>query len=609
MPSNQLRISWWDRLLIGIAPDWGMRRVRARAATQMMARHYEAAQGGRRTSGWHRSSSDANTANGPALASLRELSRDLLRNNGWARRGIETIVNNTVGWGIAPKPHGRARAQAKAALELWKEWAESTACDYDGRLSFYGLERLAMETIALSGEVLIVRQPAATKDGLAIPLRIQVLEPDYLDTARHGLPGLDGGEIIHGVEFDAHGRRVAYYLFSSHPGGSRLASLRLDSVRVPADRVIHIYRVDRPGQVRGVPWLATAIARLKDFDDYEDAELMQQKIAACFGAFVTDMDGASVAIGEQSKTDARLETLEPGHIEYLPPGKTVQFATPPRVQDTAFTTRTLRRIAAGLGVTYEDMTGDYSQVNFSSARMARLAHWANVRTWRWIMLVPQLCDGVWRWAMELAAQMEGWSSIPRVQWSAPPMPILEPDREGLAYQRLVRIGGMTWAQMVSELGEDPSAQLDEIEWLNGELDRRGIVIDCDPRRTTAAGQQQAIVPATKPAAKPTAKPTDKKAEDTDDPASPSAEDTEQPDPERPNEANNTDEDEPMRKPQSDEPRVFAYHQPFMRANEIREGIGLPGDAEDGELFALEFVAKHGGNPNSSGAAGGESTEA
>ena len=50
-----------------------------------------------------------------------------------------------------------------------------------------------------------------------------------------------------------------------------------------------------------------------------------------------------------------------------------------------------------------------------------------------------------------------------------------------------------------------------------------------------------------------------------------------------------------------ETKVFAYHQPFMKAKEIREGIGLPGDVEDGELFALEFVAKHGGADASSGA--------
>lgn len=499
---DRLRISWLDRFLIGLAPQWGQRRLEARARVQLLERHYEAAQGGRRTSGWYRSPSDANVANHPSLTSLRELARDLRRNNGWAKRGVQAIVNNTVGWGIMPKPKhnpSNATARSRAAIELWNAWASSTSCDYDGRLNFYGIQRLAMECIAESGEVLIVRQPASSVDELDIPMRLHVLEPDYLDHSRNGIPGVDGGAIIDGVEFDKQWRRVAYWLYTSHPGGQRLMTTQFTSVRVPAERVLHIYRVDRPGQVRGVPWLAAAITRLKDLDDFEDAELMRMKVAACFGAFVTDIDGTSTpALGggdTDSVTGYPLENLEPGTVSYLKPGQNVQFPTLPTVSDAAFSQRALRRIAVSLGVTYEELTGDYSQVNFSSARMARLAEWANVHEWREHMLIPQLCDGVWNWAMELTAALEGWPSIPGADWAAPPMPILEPDKEGLAYQRLIRIGGMTWPQMVRELGYDPTEQLDEIQRFNAELDKRGIVLDSDPRRMNSAGQAQQALPA------------------------------------------------------------------------------------------------------------------
>ncbi len=489
--TKEFRLSWFDRVLIGIAPDWGLRRVRARA----MARHYEAAQGSRRTSGWQRSSSDANAANSPALTALRELSRDLRRNNGWAKRGVQAITNNTVGWGIMPKAKARpnhASGRARAALELWNDWADSTACDFDGRLNFYGLQRLVMETIAESGEVLIVRQPASSVDELSIPMRLQVLEPDYLDTSRNGIT--TGGQIIDGIEFDKQGHRVAYWLFTAHPGGRSLVRTRFESMRVPADRVLHVYRVDRPGQTRGVPWLASAITRLKDLDDFEDAELMQQKVAACFGAFVSDLDSDGEAIGEPG-TDRfgnPLDSLEPGHIAYLKPGQDVKFATPPNVQDASFSARVLRRVAVSLGVPYETLTGDFSQVNYSSARMARLDHWANVYEWREHMLIPQFCNGVWRWAMQMLMDLEGWNAAPSADWAAPPMPILEPDKEGLAYLRLVRIGAMTWAGMVRELGYDPMEQLAEIEDFNKELDKRGIVLDIDPRKMTSGGQQQAL---------------------------------------------------------------------------------------------------------------------
>ncbi len=481
-----MRLSWLDRFLVSIAPGYGVRRIRARASM----RHFEAAQGTRRTSGWHRSSSDANTANRPALASLRELSRDLRRNNGWAKRGVAAIANNTVGWGILPKPSDRARSRSKVALDLWNAWADSTACDYDGRLNFYGLQRLVMETVVESGEALVLRHPAKTSDGLAIPLRLQVLEPDHLDTNRSGTTAT-GGKILDGIEFDSQGRRVAYWIFRSHPGATRDLS-RFESVRWSAEDVLHVYRVDRPGQVRGVPWLASAIARIKDLDDFEDAELMQQKVAACFGAFVTD-DGAATALGEPSndqKTGQPLEQLQPGHIEYLPPGKSISFPQPPNVKDSAFGMRVLRRIAASLDVPYEELSADYSQVNYSSARMARLSHWQSVHVWRWQMLIPQMCDGVWGWAMELAQELEGWPQVPTAEWAPPPMPILDPDKEGLAYLRLVRIGAMSWSQMIRQLGEDPYAQLDEIAAFNEEMDGRGVVLDSDPRKMTSTGQQQ-----------------------------------------------------------------------------------------------------------------------
>lgn len=500
--SDELRLSWWDRFLISVAPRWGLERVKSRAQAQLMQRHYEAAQtGGRRTENWYRTISDANAANGPALAPLRELARDLRRNNGWAKRGVQAIVNNTVGWGIMAKPSDRSDARAKAALKIWDAWATSTACDYDGRLDFYGLQRLAMECIAESGEVLIIKQPANTSDGLGqIPMRIHVVEPDYIDTNRNGIVGDLGGPVIDGVEFDKFGRRVAYWLYTVHPGSQRLWTQKFQSIRTPADRVLHIFRVDRPGQIRGASWLAPAITRLKDYDDYEDAELMQQKVAACFGAFVTDMDGTAPPLGAlaQTTTDSdgsQIESLEPGHIEYLQPGKTVTFATPPQSSSPEFSKRVLRRIAMSMGVTYEDLTGDYSQVNFSSARMARIAHWANVHEWREHMLIPQMCRGVWAWAMELASAFNNWPTIPTAAWTAPPMPILEPDKEGLALNRLVRGGFLTWRQSIRQLGEDPDEQLAEIKRFNEEVDEAGIVLDCDPRRVNQVGQVQ-IVPST-----------------------------------------------------------------------------------------------------------------
>ncbi len=480
----------FERLIAWLSPKWGESRARAR----LMARHFEAATTGRRTSGWSRLGSDANAAAaGAALAHIRGKARDLARNNPYARRGIKRIVTNTVGWGIRPKPTGKGD---KLVMQKWKEWAETTQCDAAGRLTFYGIQKLAMRTIVESGEVLIRRRGRLPTDGLAIPLQLQVIEPDFLDTAKDGIQGESGGPIIQGVEFDRLGRRSAYWLFDQHPGGNimPMSGMGIESRRILADGVLHVYDQERPGQVRGPSWLASVAVRLSDFDEFEDATLMKQKIAACMAAFVTDLDGTGQPIADASTSASGqpIDTFEPGMILNLPVGKQVTVANPPQASDHAsFATTALRGVAAGLGVTYEDLCGDYSQVNYSSARMARLAHMADVHDWRWNMLIPQLCAPAWDWM--LVAMIAAGAEVERApaEWTPPPAGMLDPANEGLALMRNVRAGVMTPSEMVREQGFDPAEHWKEYADDLKELDRLGIILDSDPRKTTGSGQAQA----------------------------------------------------------------------------------------------------------------------
>lgn len=496
-------MSWLDRAIEWMAPQWGANRARAR----MMVRHFEAASFGRRTEGWHRLGTDANAAAaGAALSTLRAQARDLVRNNPWARHGLHRIVTNTVGWGIKPKATGRG---AGLAQQRWRDWAETTQCDAAGRLTMYGLQALAMSTIAEAGEVLIRRRWRLPTDGLAVPLQLQILEPDFLDHTRDGPIGEAGGPIIQGVEHDGIGRRVAYWLFDRHPGSTGFAlgnSISAVSRRIPAADILHVYHLDRPGQVRGTSWFASVDVRLHELDGFEDATVVKQRISASLAAFVTDMGdgGGPLAVGGTDATTGQpTDTIEPGMILSLQPGKQVTVANPPTATDyQPFTTCSLRAIAAGLDITYEDLTGDFSQTTYSSGRLGRLGAQASIHDWRWNMLVPQLCAPIWSWMLD--AMILAGAEVERApaKWAPPPAQLLDPDREGKANQQLVRSGQMTWPQMVREQGEDPDEQLDEIEAFNAELDRRGIVLDCDPRRVTSAGQiQQAAQSVAAPIAK------------------------------------------------------------------------------------------------------------
>lgn len=480
-----------DRLISVFSPRWAAARIRHRLVGETLARHYEAAQGGRRTDGWRRSHTDADAASQGALPLLRAHGRDLVRNNGWARNAIRVIPRNTIGTGIRAKALDAADPSAVASA--WRRWAGSTQCDADGRLTFSGLQALVVRGVAESGEMLIRRRPRLAKDGLAIPLQLQVLEPDYLDTLQSSPTSSSGGRIVQGVEFNAIGRRAAYWLFDSHPGSNLMPSGT--SRRVPASEILHVFDVERAGQARGVSWLSAAVLNLKDFDEFEDAELMKEKIAACLSAFITETDGDPATLGESSADDPLIDTIAPGMVQKLRPGQDVTVVNPPATVEGGFTIRQLRRIAAAIGVTYEDLTGDYSEVNFSSSRMARIAHWGNVDHWRGNMVVPQFLDPAWAWAME-AAELAGRvrrndeGELPGVEWTPPPMPMLEPGKEGRAYSERIRSGVMTPSDAAREQGYDWDEFVAQYAADQADLDAAGVVLDSDARRTTQAGLQQ-----------------------------------------------------------------------------------------------------------------------
>lgn len=496
MAKTTLRQNWIDRTVGYLSPQRQLRRLSARLRADLALRHYEAASIGRRTQGWNRTSGDANVVNGASLGRIRDLSRDLVRNNGEMRQALRTIANHTVGWGIV------AKTKDARAMDLWKAWFESTACDADGRDDGYGLQKLVMRGVAESGEMLVRRRWRRLDDGLPIPVQMQVLEPDFLDTAKT-MTLANGGLIIQGVEFDAIGNRVAYWLFPTHPGAtlnSSSSTIMSPSRRIPASEILHVFERERAGQVRAAAWFASIILAAKDIDEYTDAQRMKQKIAACLAVLVTDIDGTAPPIGgtADDTQNPPVDFLNPGAVMNMPPGRNVEVVQPPTVGEySSYMTVEQRNLAKGIGLSYEDFTGDYSNVNFSSARMARLEHYQNVYDWQYRLLIPQFCSPAWRWAMEGAQLMGAVSAPPPASWTTPPMPFIEPDKEGIAVQRNVRTGIQSLPDAIRERGYDPDDLLEEIAAFNKKLDDHGIVLDSDPRRVTQQGlvQQTALAEA------------------------------------------------------------------------------------------------------------------
>ncbi len=471
-------MNWLDNAISWISPERGLKRARARYVASLIGRRYEAASIGRRTDGWVAVSNSANTEISGALVKLRDRHRDLVRNNPYAARAISGITYNTIGTGITPHVLGKTEKETRAWEELLREHLDTAACDADGLHNLYGLEALAMRTVVEAGEAIVRRRRRLTTDGLPLPVQFQVMEPDFIDSSKEGKNGAN--TIKHGIEFSPIGRRVAYWLFQSHPGDSSM-SYRAQSSRVPAEDILHIYRVDRAGQIRGVPWGAPIMLRLHDLDEYEDAQLMRQKIAACFAVFVHD-GGIDSAVPD-STTGKYLEALEPGVIEHLPAGKSVSFASPPGVDGHGeFVRISLQAVAAGYGVTYEMLTGDLTGANFSRSRMGWMEFQRNIDAWRHQMFIPQFCLGIQRWVIEAALLAKGMRAPIEFTWATPKREMIDPTKEIPMYRDAMRAGIMTPSQVVRERGEDPDKHFAEWQRDAERFDQLGLTFDSDPRR-------------------------------------------------------------------------------------------------------------------------------
>lgn len=477
-------LNFVDKLVNFFSPQLGTKRMMNRFVQQQV-RQYEGAGRGRRTDNWKATSASANTEIHSSLITLRNRSRELARNNGYGKNAIRKIANNVVGTGIIPNPVITSKPQEKKFKALWNAWALSTQCDYDGHKNFYGIQNLVMKTVAQSGEC-IIRRRIVNDPSLPLPLQLQVLEPDFIDTTKY-IQALDnGGFIMYGIEFSARGKVVAYWLYDTHPGETDVR-FNLTSSRYPAEDIIHIFEKERPQQFRGVPWLHSGMVRLKDLDEYEDAQLIRQKIAACFSVFVTD-NTPSIGLANANTDDALLDKVEPGIIERLRPGQSVTMASPPGAEGYGeYTKNVIRGIAAGIGMDYVTLSGDLSQTNFSSGRMGWLEFNRNIQEWQWQMLIPMFCDKAWQWFTQFAAI---YGVIrPNVQvlveWTPPRREQINPEAETKAMVDAMQNGVSTWTDIQLEQGYNPEEQLEKMKRDRDAFKEAGLPIYTDKAAMTA----------------------------------------------------------------------------------------------------------------------------
>lgn len=478
-----------DRFIEFVSPSWAAKRVAARANLERnklleeKLRGFKATSRGRRAGDdWNKVGEGTPTESTADLATLRVRARELRRNNPYWGNARRVIVAQVVGHGIRATAQGPNVRTKKTVQAAWDKWA-ATKVDATGKLDWYAVQKLVMRTVVQDGECIVRR--IQTSNGL----RLQVLGAEFLASERDG-PTENGGEVMGGVEVDELGAPVAYHLYKRHPQ-SKVA--RFEVMRVLAADIAHVFEIDRPNQLRGESWVAPVFTRLADWDDYEDADLLRQKVSACFGAVYTGVEADKTEAGDYELSDK----LEPGMIEHLPGGSDVKLIAPPAsmgIRDAALINQ--RGIAAGLGITYEALTGDFERVNFSSARMGHMSMLANVHGWQQEVMIDLLCEPVWGWFMQGYSLKPGEeldepiSAVLNVtaKWVVPSRILIDPEKETSADMKRVRSGFAAWQDVVREVGLDPDQVADAIAEDMKRFDERGIVLDIDARKVSLQGQ-------------------------------------------------------------------------------------------------------------------------
>nr|DAI87896.1 MAG TPA: major capsid protein [Caudoviricetes sp.] len=460
---------------------------------------YDGTGGGRRALAWMPSNPGAVAALSLAQDELRAKSRDLVRRNAWAAAGIEAFVANAIGTGIKPQSMVQDQTTREAIHSLWWDWCEQA--DAAGLTDFYGLQALATRAMLEGGEALVRLRYRRTEDGLPVALQIQVLEAEHLPTTMNR--DLPGGNVIRaGIEFDKLGRRVAYHLYRSHPNDGLLAPMSsqggMDTVRVDASEVIHLFRPLRPGQIRGEPWLTRALVKLNELDQYDDAELVRKKTAAMFAGFITRMAPEDNLMGESAAdgNGVALAGMEPGTLQILEPGEDIKFSAPADVGSSyaEFMRQQFRAVAAAMGITYEMLTGDLTQVNYSSIRAGLLEFRRRCEALQHGVIVHQLCRPIWRAWMDQAL-LEGAIDLPgyrrnrrtyqAAKWIPQGWSWVDPQKEFNAMKLAIRAGLISRSEAISGNGYDAEDVDREIAADNARADALGLVFDSDARHDQA----------------------------------------------------------------------------------------------------------------------------
>lgn len=463
-------------------------------------RMYAMARPSRLTSGWGTQTTSEDTELSSSLRTARNRSRELCRDAGYAKRAKVIIQNNVIGTGIGLQAkvetsRGALNDRINDEIEAqWEEWCKADQSHTGQSLHFNALERQLIGQVFEAGEI-FVRLHRSRFGVSRVPLALEVIEPERIADEFQPSPVAAEARVRLGVEVDRFGAPLAYWIRSLHPGELRLTAEQTDRVeRVPAADIIHLRIIDRWPQTRSMPWMHATARKFNDMDGLTEAEITAARASACYMGFIQSPDGETM-MGEEQPDGSKEIELSPAVVEHLAPGETFKEFSPnrPNAQLDPFMRMMLREVAAGTGPSYESLSRDYSQSNYSSSRLALLDDrdlWRVLQTW-FIRDFRARVHAVW---LQQAVLSRVVTSIPLEAYALTPSKFeavrfkprgwswIDPTKEVQAYETAIRNCFTTVGRVIAQTadGSDLEDILKERKQELEMMQRFGLKFDTDP---------------------------------------------------------------------------------------------------------------------------------
>lgn len=495
--------NWWPNFVARVFGKTQQKPSYSRRDSPgIRTRQYAGSRNSRLTAGWGTTNSSADSELVTSLTALRARSRQLIRDASFAKRARVIVVNNVIGTGIGMQAQvmttrGVLNTRVNEEIEKeWGEWCEASNCHTGGRLAFKHFERAAMGQVFDAGEC-IIRKHNRRFGASKVPYALELIEPERIadELASPFIAANQANHIRMGIEVDEFHRPVAYYIRRRHPGEVRWTGIRTDEIeRVPAEQIIHLAVIDRWPQTRGEPWLHAAARRLNDMEGYSEAEIIKARAQASTSGWIKTSEDAS-DFGQVQDNGSVEEETEPGVWKRLNPGEepVMPQSTAPNSVYEAFMRAMLREVAAGIGVSFESLSRDYSQSNYSSSRLALLDDrdmWRFFQSW----FITDFRNIVHKEWIAMAVLSGTITSITQVQYALDPLKFqtvrfkprgwtwVDPTKEVEAFKEAIKAGLTTQSDVIAATsgGRDIEDIFDERARELEMAKERGLVFDTSP---------------------------------------------------------------------------------------------------------------------------------